>query len=48
MRGPILILAVSLFLATACASSEQTEIRFEEVAQKSGLALQHRKLTYAE
>jgi len=37
MRGPISILTVSVFLAAACASSEKTEIRFEEIAQKSGL-----------
>ncbi|HST12970.1 MAG TPA: VCBS repeat-containing protein, partial [Terriglobales bacterium] len=35
MRGPISILAICAFLLAA--SSEKTEIRFEEIAHKSGL-----------
>src|SRR5215475_8545054 len=37
MRGPTSILVVTVFLAASCASSEKTEIRFEELAQTSGL-----------
>jgi hypothetical protein len=37
MRGPTSILAASVLLVAACASQEKTEIRFEEIAQKSGL-----------
>ena len=37
MRGPISILTITVLLAASWASPEKAEIRFEEIAQKSGL-----------